>query len=89
MKPKTYHNVQGAPAAPSQAESQAESIEAEFLRVPAAAKYSGLSRSHLYELLKTGAIKSACIRRRGALRGVRLVFRDSLTNFILKHSNAE
>ncbi len=85
MKSKTHHNVQGAPAAPS----QAESIEAEFLRVPAAAKYSGLSRSHLYELLKTGAIKSACIRRRGALRGVRLVFRDSLTNFILKHSSAE
>jgi hypothetical protein len=85
MKLNTYHNVQGAPAVPS----QAESIEAEFLRVPAAAKLSGLSRSHLYELLKTGAIKSACIRRRGALRGVRLVLRDSLTNFILKHSNAE
>ena len=85
MKPRTFHNIQGAPAAPT----QAESIDAEFLRVPAAAKYSGLSRSHLYELLKSGAIKSACIRRRGALRGIRLIHRDSLTKFILKHSSAE
>lgn len=76
---ETYRGAHAAP-------SQAESIEAEFLRLPAAAKFSGLSRSHIYELVKSGEIKSACIRRRGALRGVRLIHRDSLTAFILKHS---
>ena len=78
------NQIRGAHAAPS----QAESVEAEFLRVPAAAKFSGLSRSHLYELVKSGEIKSACIRRRGALRGIRLIHRDSLTAFILKNTAA-
>ena len=89
----------GADTAPSQVEtivakflngpaaaSQIESSVAEFLRVPAAAQFSGLSRSHIYELVKSGEIRSSCIRRRGALRGVRLIHRDSLTNFILSNS---
>lgn len=84
MKPHASQLAKGAHAAPS----QTETIEAEFLRVPAAAKFSGLSRSHLYELVKAGEIKSACIRRRGALRGVRIIHRDSLTSFIHKHSAA-
>lgn len=84
MKATNTKQRPGAFVAPS----QAESVEAEFLRVPAAAKLSGLSRSHLYELLKTGEVKSACIRRRGALRGIRLIHRDSLTAFILRNSAA-
>lgn len=84
MKATTKTQRPGAFVAPS----QAESVEAEFLRVPAAAKLSGLSRSHLYELLKTGEVKSACIRRRGAVRGIRLIHRDSLTSFILSNSAA-
>lgn len=67
------------------APSQADGVEAEFLRVPAASKFCGLSRSHLYELIKTGQIKSACIRRRGALRGVRLISRASLVEFVNSH----
>ncbi len=47
-----------------------------------AASMSGLSRSLLYELIADGSIKSACIRRRNAQRGTRLVSADSLAAFI-------
>src|ERR1700720_43884 len=45
-----------------------------WLRIPSAVKYSGLSRSRLYELLGQRRIKSICLKSRNdALRGVRLV----------------
>ena len=50
-----------------------------WLRIPSAVKYSGLSRSRLYELLAQGRIKSICLKsHHGALRGVRLVDRESI-----------
>jgi len=54
-----------------------------WLRIPSAVKYSGLSRSRLYELLAQGRIRSICLRsRRDALRGVRLVDRKSIDLFM-------
>src|SRR6516164_2879914 len=54
-----------------------------WLRMPSAVKYSGLSRSRLYELLAQGRIKSICLKSRtGALRGVRLVDRESIDLFM-------
>jgi hypothetical protein len=54
-----------------------------WLRIPSAVKYSGLSRSRLYELLAQGRIKSICLKSRNdALRGVRLVDRESIDLFI-------
>jgi hypothetical protein len=54
-----------------------------WLRIPSAVKYSGLSRSRFYELLAQGRIRSICLRsRRDALRGVRLVDRDSIDLFM-------
>jgi hypothetical protein len=54
-----------------------------WLRIPSAVKYSGLSRSRLYELLAKGRIWSICLRsRRDALRGVRLVDRESIDLFM-------
>jgi len=54
-----------------------------WLRIPSAVKYSGLSRSRLYELLAKGRIGSICLRsRRDALRGVRLVDRESIDRFM-------
>jgi hypothetical protein len=54
-----------------------------WLRIPSAVKYSGLSRSRLYELLAQGRIRSICLRsRRDALRGVRLVDRESIDLFM-------
>jgi hypothetical protein len=54
-----------------------------WLRMPSAVKYSGLSRSRLYELLAQRRIKSICLKSRtGALRGVRLVDRESIDLFM-------
>jgi hypothetical protein len=55
-----------------------------WLRIPAAVKYSGLSRSRLYELLSEKRIKSICVKaRKGAARGVRLLDRESIDSFML------
>ena len=54
-----------------------------WLRIPGAVKYSGLSRSRLYELLAQGRIKSICLKsHKDALRGVRLVDRESIDLFM-------
>ena len=54
-----------------------------WLRIPSAVKYSGLSRSRLYELIVEGSIKSICLKsHRDALRGVRLVDRESVDLFM-------
>jgi len=51
---------------------------------PSSVKYSGLSRSRLYELLSEGKIRSICVKsRNGAERGVRLLDRESIDNFML------
>ena len=54
-----------------------------WLRIPSAVKYSGLSRSRLYELIAEGSINSICLKlHRDALRGVRLVDRESVDLFM-------
>ena len=54
-----------------------------WLRIPSAVKYSGLSRSRLYELIAEASIKSICLKsHRDALRGVRLVDRESVDLFM-------
>ena len=53
-----------------------------WLRIPGAVKYSGLSRSRLYELLTERRIKSICLRSQGATRGVRLIDRESIDLFM-------
>lgn len=57
-------------------------IKPEWIRVPDAVHISGLSRSTIYELIASGAIKSFCKRERGAVRGMRLIFYDSLTGYL-------
>ena len=53
-----------------------------WLRIEAAAEYSGISRSRLYELMAEDAIKSHNVRKRYAARGLRLIDRLSLDDFI-------
>src|SRR5271166_5311428 len=58
-----------------------------WLRIPSAVKYSGLSRSRLYELLAQGRIRSICLKSHNkALRGVRLVDRESIDLFMVSLS---
>jgi hypothetical protein len=53
---------------------------------PRGVKYSGLSRSKLYELLSDGRIRSICVRsQKGAQRGVRLIDRESIDSFMESH----
>jgi len=43
---------------------------------------SGIGRSSLYELIREGKIKSVSIRKRNAIRGIRLISADSLNQFL-------
>lgn len=54
----------------------------DWLRVSEAVKRYALSRSLIYELIKTGAIKSVCLRKRHNVRGVRLISRASFDEFL-------
>lgn len=60
------------------------SISPEWLRLPDAVKFSGLSRSILYQNFDYtgGKIVTRCIRQRNKIRGIRLVSVDSLRAFI-------
>src|SRR5262245_57594522 len=63
-----------------------------FLRLPrngSLCPVTGLSRTALYELCKSGAVKSVVLRRHaGAKRGIRLVNCESLLTFLRSHEQA-
>ena len=59
-----------------------EQLKPEWLKIRDAVRVSGLGRSTLYTLLSSGDVKSAVVRKRGNLRGRRLVSYDSLTAYI-------
>lgn len=59
-----------------------------WIRLPAGRQrefHSGLSRAHIYALIKAGAVKSASLKPRGALRGVRVVHLRSLLDYVEQH----
>lgn len=45
---------------------------------------TGLTRPHLYQLIRSGKIKTACLRQPGKLTGVRLIWLPSVLAFIEK-----
>jgi hypothetical protein len=54
-------------------------------RVPATVPYSGLCRSHLYELIAKPKIKSVCLKSHKLnIRGVRLIARESIDHLMLE-----
>ena len=57
-------------------------LKPEWIRVTDAVRVSGISRSKIYELIKAGKIKSFSKRERGGVRGMRLIFFDSLLDHI-------
>jgi len=59
-----------------------QSSKPEYLRVPDAVRIFAICRSSLYELIGEGRIKSVCLRKRGAIRGIRLISYDSLLAYI-------
>lgn len=58
-------------------------VTEEWIRLPKPkARFYGLSRTTLLELCESGAVKSTVLRKRHALRGIRLVFLPSLRAFL-------
>jgi hypothetical protein len=57
-------------------------LEPRWLKVPAAVAYSNISRARLYGLLAEGQIRSASIRAKGRSRGIRIVDRFSIDQFM-------
>jgi len=61
----------------------------EWLRIDAAVKLFGISRSKLYELIADRKIKSFCLRERNKIKGIRLISFDSICEFLEKEANAQ
>jgi hypothetical protein len=57
-------------------------IKREWLRLGDAVRLSGIGRSSLYALIKEGKVRSVCVRKKNAIRGIRIVRADSLRQFI-------
>ena len=49
--------------------------------------HTGLTRPFFYDLIKKGKIKTACLRKPGALRGVRLVWLPSVSAYVEKFAS--
>ncbi len=54
----------------------------EWLSPKQATRLFSISRSYLYMLLKSGSIKSCCVRQRHNIRGKRLISAQSLRQFL-------
>jgi hypothetical protein len=62
-------------------------VAQDWIRLPRPkARFYGLSRTTLLELCESGAIKSVVLRKRHALRGIRLLYLPSLLNFLERHA---
>ena len=57
----------------------------EWARLPDVERRFGLRRSKTYELIASGAIRSSCIRRKGAMTGVRLIDVQSVRDFLARN----
>jgi hypothetical protein len=62
------------------------SIRSRYLRVQQVLDFYPFKRAKLYEYLASGDIKSFVLKERGALRGMRLIDRDSLDAFLESHA---
>jgi hypothetical protein len=57
-------------------------LDAEWLRVNDTVRAFGLSRPSLFQLIATGQIRSAHIKRPGAKKGIRLISVQSVRDYI-------
>jgi hypothetical protein len=64
-------------------------IEPHWLKLPAAVRYSSVSRSKIYEKIESGEIRSICLRDRDKTRGIRLVSKPSLDAYLSKFENTK
>lgn len=79
-----------AQLSPNYEQNENSQIAPEFIRLPKPKQrcaYTGLSRTTLCELIEAGKIKATKIRKKGAIRGIVLIHRASLLNYL--HNLAE
>jgi hypothetical protein len=57
-------------------------VVAQWLRIPDAVRASGLCRSSLYSLMRTGRVRSVCLRPSNGQKGIRLINAVSLNHYI-------
>jgi hypothetical protein len=60
----------------------AHAMRSRYIRVAQALEWYPFKRAKLYKLLASGKIKSFLLKERGAIRGLRLIDRDSLDKFL-------
>ena len=91
MSSKTSHNAERggdyttAPIIPPVANVAAHLRDAEFIRLPKPKErcaLTGLSRTSLNELIENGSIRATKLRRKGSQRGITLIHRESLIQFL-------
>jgi hypothetical protein len=58
-------------------------VSPEFINHHQATAIFGLHRSHLYQLVQAGKIKSVSLRERNKIKGKRLFIADSIREFLI------
>jgi hypothetical protein len=71
-----------------QSVGEIQAMKPEWLRLPAASRISGLSRTQLFAAIAGGQLKSVHLKRPGAAKGIRLVHFDSLISYIESFAEA-
>lgn len=61
----------------------------EWLSISDAVRVFGIGRSRLYEMMNDGDIKSVSIKKRGAVKGRRLISFDSLAEYFDQQANGK
>ena len=91
MSSKTFHNAERdgddatAPIVPPVANVAALLRDAEFIRLPKPKErclLTGLSRTTINELIESGAVRATKLRKKGSQRGITLIHRESLIQFL-------
>ena len=71
----------------SQIPAAPPALAEDWIRLPKPkTRLFGLSRTTILELCESGAIKSTILRKRHALRGIRLLYLPSLVEFLERNS---
>jgi|SRR5208282_1780342 len=76
----------------NQASATVSQLQPRFVRLPkpgTLCPFTGLSRTQIYLLCKSGKVKSHSLKRRGTCRGVRLIDYQSLVAAIEEFASAE
>ena len=69
--------------------NEIQSMRPEYLRIPAASRISGLSRTHLFQEMASGRIKYIHVKQPGKSKGVRLVLTASLLAYLASFEVAQ